>query len=48
LFGFGVDFGVAVGCAEVGVAEPGSDHVDLDAGLQEVDGCGVALMWNST
>jgi len=30
--------GVAVGRAEVGVAEPAADHVDLDAGLEEVNG----------
>ena len=40
--GFGVDLGVAVGRGEVGVAEPAADDVDLDAGLEQVDGGGVA------
>jgi len=40
LFGLGVDLGVPVRCAEVGVPEPAPDHVNLDACLKEVDGAG--------
>ncbi len=42
-FGVEVDFGVDVGGAEVDVAEPGADDVDVDAGVEEVNGGGVAL-----
>jgi hypothetical protein len=48
LLGLGVDLGVAVGGGEVGVGggevgvpEPAADHVDLDAGLEQVHGGGV-------
>jgi len=30
------------------VPEPAADDVHLDAGLEEVDGRGVPLMWNAT
>jgi hypothetical protein len=39
--GLGVDLGVAVGRGQVGVSEPASDHVDFDAGFEQVDGGGV-------
>ena len=41
IFALGVDLGVAVGGGEIGVTEPAADDVDLDAGLEEVDGGGV-------
>ncbi len=41
-FSVEVDFGVDVGGAEVDVAEPGADDVDVDAGVEEVNGGGVA------
>jgi hypothetical protein len=34
LFGLGVDFGVTVGGAQIGVAKPAPDDVDLDANLE--------------
>jgi len=47
LFHASGDPGVAVGRFQTDLAEPGADHIDLDAGFQQMDRRGVALMPNS-
>jgi hypothetical protein len=42
LLGGYVDVCVPIRGGEVDVAEPAADHVDLDAGLEEMDSCRVA------
>lgn len=38
---FQINLGVDVRGVQRHMAEPGADHVDIDAGTQEVDGCRV-------
>ena len=44
---FQIHFGVAVGRLQGDMAEPGADGVDVDAGAEEVNGGGMALMPSS-
>jgi hypothetical protein len=41
------DFAVSLG-GDADVSEPGLDHVELDTGLEQMQGGRVPVMWNYT